>query len=158
MLLQINRIRELNSNKWNDKVVGKKIIIYKERDPLKILEMWTVVEWSCLGLYSSVWNFWSAISNTIDVNKWVYYIKNENGVLLWRVLVWLTNNWELVRFRMYYWKWTTEDLNVLFTTYLTEIAKEWWFKINDNNRYTIQNIESDNWYDDATYLDELKKE
>ena len=67
--------------------------------------MWNWVDWSCLSFYNSIWNYYSSISNTIDVNKWVFYIKDEEWTILWRCLITIWNDKKLSRYSMYYsWK------------------------------------------------------
>jgi len=49
----------------------KKVIIYIETNPLKVLQMGNVVSGSCLALGGS--NSWTTITNAVDVNKKVLY-------------------------------------------------------------------------------------
>ncbi|MCA9378638.1 hypothetical protein KC711_07310 [Candidatus Peregrinibacteria bacterium] len=64
---QINSIQEQFTTKKSKKV--SKVVIERELDPLNCLMMGNWVDGSCLSFYSSVGNYYSAISNTIDVNK-----------------------------------------------------------------------------------------
>jgi hypothetical protein len=109
--------------------------------------MWNWVDWSCLSFYSNVWNYYSAVSNTIDVNKWVYYIRDQDGVLLWRVLVTIWKDKKITRYRMYY-SWNVwVDLNKYFNEYVTQISDNIWLEMNWSQN-EVENIECDEWYKD----------
>ena len=146
--LQIDSILELekqNSNQKSKK--SNKIIIEKELDPLKTLMMWNWVDWSCLSFYSSIWNYYSAISNTIDVNKWVFYIKNEEWILLWRCLITIWNDKKLSRYKMYY-SWNVDaPIDKYFDEFIIELADKMKLELNwDENKVKL--IESEQWYKD----------
>ena len=111
--------------------------------------MWNWVQWSCLSFYSKIWNYWSAISNAVDVNKWVYYIEDENGILLARVLLAIDNDNKLMRFKMYFAKTVEANLNKYFNMYYIELAEKIWLKINWSQN-KVENIESEKWYKDGT--------
>lgn len=143
--LQINSIKE--NFKLSKSKKAEKIIIEKELDPLKSLMMWNWVDWSCLSFYSSVWNYYSAISNTIDVNKWVFYIKNENWDILWRCLTSIWEDKKLSRYKMYY-NWNVSyDIDWCFSDYIKELAKKIWIWLNWNED-KVKKVECSAWYQD----------
>jgi len=158
-----NKIKEKNENLYEDLKLQTKLIeelfikrkakkansitIYKEQDPLKTLMMWNWVEGSCLSYYNKVKNYYSVISNTIDVNKWVFYIRNEKWELLWRCLVTIWNDKKLSRYKMYY-SWNVNiPIDSYFDEYIKSLAKKMWLKLNwDEDE--VKNIECDDWYPD----------
>jgi hypothetical protein len=110
--------------------------------------MWNWVDGSCLSFYSSVWNYYSAISNAIDVNKWVYYIKDEKWNILWRCLITIWNDGKLSRYRMYY-NWNVwAPIDDLFDEYVKELWDKLWLEVNWEES-EVQNIECDHWYKDG---------
>ena len=145
LMLQVSSIEGLLRDK-STKVI-KKLTIEKEYDPLKIMMMWNWVTGSCLDYYNNIWNYWSSISNTIDINKGVFYLKDENRIIIWRVLVAIDNNGKLVRFPMYYNGNISIDLDMYFNEYLKKLAKIWWFWLNGDAK-KVENIESEEWYID----------
>lgn len=148
--LQINAISKLETQNLSQNAKkSSSIIIEKELDPINSLMMWNWVDDSCLDFYDSVWNYYSSISNTIDVNKWVYYIKNENWNLLGRCLITIWSDKKLSRYKMYYSGKVDDPIDEYFDEYTKDLAKRLWLEINwdqDN----VRNIESDYWYKDGT--------
>lgn len=147
---QINTILKLEKNNSDFKAKKfSKIIIERELDPIKSLMMWNRVDWSCLSFYNSIWNYYSAISNTIDANKGVYYIKNEDWNLLWRCLITIWEDKKISRYKMYY-SWRVDvPIDKYFDEYTLELSKKIWLELNwdqDN----VKNIECDRWYQDGT--------
>lgn len=128
-----------------------KIIIERELDPLKSLMMWNWVDWSLLSYNSKGWNYYSAISNTIDANKWVYYIKDEKWNIIWRCLVAIWEDKKISRYKMYYnWK-ISSRIDNFFSVYVRNLAKDMKLDYNwDPNK--VINIESDFWYIDTTKI------
>jgi hypothetical protein len=124
-----------------------------ENDPLRALMMWNWVKWSCLSFYSPVGNYWSAITNAVDVNKRVCYIEwkiGDSWVLLWRVLIAIDEDRRLMRFKMYYAKdGINVDLNKHFNKYFLDLAKKMWLEIN-GDQYNVKLIEWEEWYKDGT--------
>ncbi len=118
--LQIKSMKEvLKSSKARE---ISSITIHRETDPMKVLMMWNLVDGSCLSFYSTVWNFWSTATNALDINKSVFYISDQNGNIIWRVLTAIDDNWKLVRFPMYK-KWNIEiDLDTYFNDYIKDLT------------------------------------
>ena len=79
------------------------------------------VDGSCLK-YGDI-NYWSAIANAVDINKAVFYIKDENGNILGRVLCAITNKGRLIRFPLYHKGQTNIDLDKYFNQYIKEMAR-----------------------------------
>lgn len=104
--------------------VGK-IIIEKELDPLNILMMWNRVNWSCFSFYSPWKNFAYAVANAVDVNKWVFFIKNEKWNLIWRTCITIWKNKNLVNYKIYKtWIWENLELDYIFAEYLAILSKK----------------------------------
>ena len=104
--------------------VGK-IIIEKELDPLNILMMWNRVNWSCFSFYSPWKNFAYAVANAVDVNKWVFFIKNEKWNLIWRTCITIWKNKNLVNYKIYKtWLWENLELDYIFAEYLAILSKK----------------------------------
>ncbi len=144
--LQIDEIQWLFQTYKSKKV--NKVIIERELNPLKSLMMWNRVDWSCLSFYSTVWNYYSAISNTIDVNKWVYYLRDEHGTLLWRCLITIGNDKKLSRYKMYYNGNVDGPLDDYFDNYTTQLAHDMRLQLNGDED-TVINIECEEWYKDG---------
>ena len=144
--LQVNSIKQSFKTRKTREV--SQIIIEKELDPLKSLMMWNWVNGSCLSYYSNVWNYYSAISNTIDVNKWVFYIKDNNWNILWRCIITIWNDKKISRYKMYY-RWNVQaPINQYFDNYVKQLAHKLWLEIN-GDEYKVQNIQCDHWYKDG---------
>jgi len=145
--LQIKSINNLFISRKSKKI--EYISISRELNPLDSLMMWNWVEWSCLSFYSSVKNYYSAISNTIDINKGVYYIKDHNDNILARVLLAIDENNKIMRFKMYF-SWNTNiDLNFYFNKYYLDLANNIWLTKNWNQT-NLKLLESEKWYPDGT--------
>jgi len=144
--LQIDSIKELYKINKSKKV--NQIIIEKELDPLNILMMWNWVDWSCLSFYSNVKNYYSSISNAIDVNKWVFYIKDERWNILWRCIITIWDDKKLSRYDMYY-RWNiSAQIDKYFDKYTRKLANKLWLELNwDEDK--VKNIECDEWYKDG---------
>lgn len=141
--LQIGEIKKLLKANKAKKV--SKIKIYHELEPLKISMMWNWVDGSCLSYYSTVWNYWSAITNALEVNKWVFYIEDEQWEVIARVLVWIDNNWELEIHPIYY-KWNVWiDLKKYFDEYINNLISELWL-MKHGDRDNVKLLFCDDWY------------
>ena len=144
--LQIKSIETLlKSNNEQRKKVSK-IKIYHELEPLKIAMMGNWVEWSCLSYYSTVWNYWSAITNALEVNKWVFYIEDENGNVIARVLVWIDNNWDLEIHPMYFkWNIGINIKEIFYFQYMSELTSKLWVT-KHGDRDKVQLLFCEKWY------------
>jgi hypothetical protein len=111
------------------------------------------VDGSCLSFYNEVWNYWSAITNALEVNKWVFYIEDEMWNIIARVLVCLDNEWKLDIHPMYF-KWNIEvDLQKFFDKYIKELALQlWilngvnWYRYDDWVRSWVKLLFCEDWY------------
>ena len=143
--LQIESIINLFKDTKAKEITG--ITIYKENEPAKVLMMGNVVDGSCLSFYSTVWNYWSTATNALDVNKWDFYIKDQNGNIIGRVLTAIDNQWNLLRFRVYK-KWNIDiDLWQYFNEYIKWLAKEIWLWLNGNAN-NVELLIGEKWYID----------
>ena len=148
---QIDEIKKLLKTNKSRKI--SKIKIYHELNPLKITMMWNLVDGSCLSFYSELWNYWSVITNSLEVNKWVFYIEDEKLNIIARVLVCLDNEWKLDIHPMYF-KWNIEvDLQKIFDEYIKELALQlWilnginWYRYDDWVRSRVKLLFCEDWY------------
>lgn len=146
---QIDSIKSLKQQKGKvSSQKAQKVIIQRELDPMNSLMMWNWVEGSCLSFYSTVGNYWSSISNSVDVNKWVYYLRDEKWELLGRCIITLGQDKKVTRYKMYYAKNTSIDLELLFNEYTREMAEMMGLEIN-GNQYEVEDIEAEEWYKDG---------
>ncbi len=144
LAFQIKAIKDLLKTKRAKKV--SKIKIYHELEPLKIAMMWNWVDNSCLSYYSSVWNYWSAITNALEVNKWVFYIEDEHGNVIARVLVWIDDEGGIDVHPMYF-KWNIGiDLNRYFNEYIEDLITKMWHKNLKWYRLDVELLFCDDWY------------
>lgn len=139
LVLQVSSINNLFKETKAREVT--KIKIYKENDPLKILMMWNLVDWSCFNFYSKIWNYWATATDALDINKWVFYIEDQNWEIIWRTLIAIDNYWKIVRFWTYL-KWNIEvDLDKYFDEYIKWLCTKIWLWIN----WDIKKVELLNW-------------
>lgn len=142
--------KEQNRKNSEKKKKIKFIKIEKELDPLNVMMMGNRVNWSCLNYNSYLKHFYSVVANAVDSNKWVFYIKDGNDNILWRVLVAIWNDKKISRFALYSKNKTNIDLNIIFNEYFLELAEKLKLEINwDSTK--IQNINSEYWYNDMIY-------
>ncbi|MBP9812127.1 hypothetical protein KBC86_01985 [Candidatus Gracilibacteria bacterium] len=146
---QIDAIVELDKNvTGGEKREISRVIIEKELDPLKCLMMGNWVDGSCMSFYSSVGNYYSAISNTIDANKGVYYIRDERGTLLGRCLITLGNDGKISRYKMYYSGNVSAPIDTYFDKYTANLAQKMDMELNGAEN-EVEEIECDAWYKDG---------
>ena len=82
------------------------------------------VDGSCLSYYSNIGNFWSVATNAVEVNKPVFYIYDQDGNMIGRLLAAITDNKQLIRFSHIYTKGNVQvDLDTHMNTYLREFAQ-----------------------------------
>ena len=87
--------------------------------------MWNRVDWSCFNYYSAGSNFSYTVANTVDANKWVFFIRDEKWSLLWRVCITIWINKKLVKYKIYKtWLWENLELDYIFAEYLAILSKK----------------------------------
>ncbi len=142
---QISEIKKLLKSTKARKI--KKIRIYHELDPLKIAMMGNWVDGSCLSFYSSIWNYWSAITNALEVNKGVFYIEDEECKIIGRVLVGIDSQNMKFEIHPTYTKWNIEiDISQYFRMYISELAENMWLNWIDGDRENVELLFCDGWY------------
>ena len=99
---------------------------------------------SCLSMHGV--NFWSAVSNAIDVDKCVVWAKDSHGNIFARRLLALTPQ-GLVSYRTYTNRQALA-LNRFFTKFVKEYAEHCGVTTTKNARPGP--LLSDNWYDDGS--------
>ena len=143
---QINAIKSLTGQVESKKdLLGEKIIITSEFDPLEILQMGNYVTGSCLNSYGS--NYWSTIVNACEVNKKVLWAKNHKGEVLARLLIAVDEDKRIVRFPIYYT--TNIKMDRFFNNYIIELAKKCKFGINGDSNKVLRIFDA-GWYTDGT--------
>ncbi|AKH33337.1 hypothetical protein XF24_01014 [candidate division SR1 bacterium Aalborg_AAW-1] len=152
--LQIDEIQGLFQTYKSKKV--NKVIIERELNPLRSLMMGNRVDGSCLSFYSTVGNYYSAISNTIDINKGVYYLRDEHGALLGRCLITIGNDKKLSRYKMYYNGNVDAPLDDYFDEYTIQLAKNMKLELNGEED-EVRNIECEERYQDGIQDVKYKK-
>lgn len=142
---QIQNIRDILVRKRVKDIT--KIKIYRETNPMRVLMMWNWVDGSCLSYYSDIGNYWSTATNALDANKAVFYIEDQNGDIIWRVLVAIDTRRKLVRFPVYK-KWNINvDLNIYFNEYIKQFAEDFELWINGDED-DVDLIYWESWYVD----------
>jgi hypothetical protein len=145
LTLQIQSLNDLFKESKAKTITN--ITIYKETDPTKVLMMGNAVDGSCLSFYSTVWNYWSTATNALDINKWVFFIEDQNGNIIGRVLTAIDNEWKIIRFRTYK-KWNIDiDLGSYFNIYIKELSEKIWLELNGDIR-KVNLLNGKRWYED----------
>jgi hypothetical protein len=108
------------------------------------------VEGSCLAFDNATENYYSAFTNALDVNKAVFYIEDERGNIIGRVLTAITNSGELLRFPLYTKGAPNIDLDKYFNQYIKELAKKCKLTLtkNSNSKEDVELLISEEWYDE----------
>lgn len=111
----------------------KNIIFKRCIKPDEKIFMWDIIKWSCLNTFW--WSFSRAnVVNAMDINKQVIYIYMDNK-LIWRALIWINDQGELVIFPIYT-IWVNinikNDLYEMLIEYLKELWKKYNFKLTKN--------------------------
>ena len=141
--VQINYIKSLEGE--TEHILNiKKIRIYVERNPIKVLQMGNLVGGSCLATKAG--NSWSTIANACDINKKVLYAVDDEGNMLGRKLIAMTNTGEIVQFRTYN-NFQNLDLDYLFESFILKFSKECNAKLS--NVGEVKRLTSERWYDDG---------
>ena len=123
------------------------VSIEKELDPLKILMMWNWVDWSCLNFYEWQGNFMYVITNAIDVNKSVFYVRDNKEKVIWRVLLAIDEDKKAVTFKLYK-KWNPKtDVEKYCITYIKDYCLKLWLWLNWDPK-KVKNISWAMWYVD----------
>ncbi|MBU1198765.1 MAG: hypothetical protein KKF46_06225 [Nanoarchaeota archaeon] len=119
----------------------KKIKIYVETNPLKILQMGNVVSGSCLSVDGG--SPWTTITNATDVNKNVLYAENEKGTILGRRLISMTNNGRIIQYQTYN-NALEIDLDILFEKFTIELAQACKTQVADDGKTSV--LVGESWY------------
>jgi hypothetical protein len=119
-----------------------------EQDPLEAWKLGTYVQ-SCLAVGGS--NHQYAAAAVLDINKRVMYARNDNGKVVARQLLAISEEGTLVCFYVYPLKIATE-IKSIFRKYDQRFAKALNIPIHHSKeRYTIATIISRAWYDDSAW-------
>jgi hypothetical protein len=128
-------------------VVGGRVHIQLERDPLSILQMGNHFG-TCLR--SGGINAFSTVANACELNKRVIYARDSKGNIIGRKLIGISTGGKLVGFHTY----TTleqdtggNELRVLFNQYGAEFAERCGLTLADEGN--VARLFAQEWYDDG---------
>lgn len=126
------------------------LYIELETNPQEELKMGTYVG-SCLS--SGAFNSHSAVSNTLDVNKRVAYLRNAQGNLLARQLLAVSKEERLVAFCVYVVgnPSTTDLYKEAFRSFDHYVADLLGIPVNVGDSYTVEQLVVPCWYDDGAW-------
>ncbi|MFA5917369.1 MAG: hypothetical protein WC850_04005 [Candidatus Gracilibacteria bacterium] len=151
LAFQVESIKKLFTSSKSRKI--SKIKIYHELNPIKKAMMGNWVDGSCLSFYNEVGNYWSAITNALEVNKGVFYIEDEMGNIIARVLVCLDNEGKLDIHPMYFKGNIEVDLQKFFDKYIKELALQLGilngvngYRYDDGVRSGVKLLFCEDWY------------
>ncbi|NQZ85692.1 MAG: hypothetical protein HRU03_08290 [Nanoarchaeales archaeon] len=145
---EFNTKQWFSENKKTYKNDTNEITIYHELNPIKICFMGNWFIDSCLG-FNKLTNFYSAFTNSIDINKSVFYITSKNEMIA-RVLCCFTKENKLVRFRMYYTKHSKYNPNEIFNKYILELTNICNIETTDLTKVNeYETLETEEWYFDG---------
>jgi hypothetical protein len=149
IITQIDAIIYLSKRTISKKTISS-VKIYHELNPIKVTMMGNWVEGSCLAFDNATENYYSAFTNALDVNKAVFYIEDERGNIIGRVLTAITNSGELLRFPLYTKGAPNIDLDKYFNQYIKELAKKCKLTLtkNSNSKEDVELLISEEWYDE----------
>ncbi len=121
----------------------KKVKLFIETNPLKILQMGNVVSGSCLSVHGG--NSWTTITNAVDVNKAVLFAVNADkpSMIVGRRLVAITDDLKLVQYGVYN-NFPRLDLDALFEHFLIDIARHCSLPLGESG--TVSNLVAGAWY------------
>jgi len=126
----------------------REIVIRLEQDPLEVLKMGSHVG-SCLGLGGGL--SYSAAAVLLDVNKQVLYARDEQGTVIARQLVAITDDNQLVPFSVYPQS-APPSLQLAFDRYDTELASALGIsRVDPTQSYDVENVLSHDWWDDGAW-------
>jgi len=127
---------------------GRAVSIRLERDPLEVLKLGTYVG-SCLGLGGSF--ACSAAAVVLDINKQVLYARDDRNAVLARQLVAISDDDQLVPFSVYPLS-TAPGLLRAFREVDRQLAAALAIEqVSADQRYSIENILSQEWWDDGAW-------
>jgi len=126
---------------------SRKVIVYVEQNPIKILQMGNVVGGSCLASDGS--NCWTTITNALDINKRVLYIKDKKGDIMARRLIAMLKNGRIIQLGVYN-NYPELDLWHIFEEYTLELAERCNTgtsnTANTNEGGDVKTLLGDRWY------------
>ena len=146
---QINNIQNILSEKTKKEI--SEISIYLELEPIKICLMGNNVEGSCLSYYSGINNFYTVFTDTIDINKLIFYIEDDFKNIIGRVFCCFDKNNKLIRFKMYdkFGLNVKYNLDEYFNIYKKKICRKYGIKYkNCVSKNNVGHINGLIWYSD----------
>ncbi|MFH0978146.1 MAG: hypothetical protein V1837_02475 [Candidatus Woesearchaeota archaeon] len=126
---------------------ARRVTVYTEQNPIKILQMGNVVGGSCLATDGS--NSWTTVTNALDVNKRVLYCFDKAGDIMARRLIAMTNQGKIIQLGVYN-NYPELDLDSVFEEYTLELAQRCGTttanEANVNDRQDVATLLADRWY------------
>jgi hypothetical protein len=151
LLTQLNAIRTLEKGVAALPEGKRTVVVWLERDPLRVMQMGNVVSGSCLGLGRG--NEWSTVANAADVNKGVLYAafgkKDDPDLhekIFGRKLIAINDSGKLVQFRTYNNELRV-NLDKIFSIYTKELAQLANAPLGSSGK--VLQVVSERWYDDG---------
>lgn len=129
------------------KILGDKVILRLERDPLHVLQMGNYFD-TCLSF--SGCNAFSTVTNACELNKRVIFASDAKGRIIGRKLIGINAEWELVGYHTYtslHDKAANEELHKIFGEYCREFAKLCGLSLGEEG--TVPKLFAEDWYDDG---------
>ena len=139
---QANALNSLKGTRVSEEKGICDIVIQSELEPLEVLQMGNNVNGSCLATDGA--NYWSTVTNAVEVNKRVLWAKDSKDNILARLLIAVDESNRIVRFRIYY-ALTQVDLEEYFNDYIMWLADKCRFGIN-GKATDVKKILSKEWY------------
>ncbi len=118
--------------------------VYIERDPIKILQMGNYFSDSCLALSKE--NNWSTVSNAVDANNAVVYVR-YNGKVVGRKLLKLDNKGKIIQHRVYTNN-ISLNMDLLTNMFVKNLAREMKTRVGEGKNFK-PTLVAEKWYDDG---------
>lgn len=131
-------------NRWMIDIDGsQRLELNFESDPLEVMRMGDYFG-TCLSLGSC--NFFSTLTNFVDINKQVIFARDQNNKVVGRCLIALTDNGSLIGFHPYCQN-RAIDFRSIIAKILTELSKNMGASIAHQGKVPL--LVGPDWYDDG---------
>jgi hypothetical protein len=131
-------------NRWMIDIDGsQRLELNFESDPLEVMRMGDYFG-TCLSLGSC--NFFSTLTNFVDINKHVIFARDQNNKVVGRCLIALIDNGSLIGFHPYCQN-RAIDFRSIIAKILTELSKSMGTSIAHQGKVPL--LVGPDWYDDG---------
>lgn len=150
----INTVTWVDGKETEYEIGGEKIRIHTENDPLRVLQMGNSMENSCLSVTGQ--NREKTPANAVDINRRIVYAEDDNGKLLARAVIGLSNDANLVQGGFY----KNVSIDDKKASEIKGKIKEFIFEFSREcnapalpwgSSRTVENLVSEEAYDSITY-------